>query len=985
MAPGTRHASFILIAALLVATPADADVRDFVGRRVVDVRVELGTVPLVEPSVLQLVETRVGEPLSMEHVRETIDHLVGSGRFEDVRVFVQPAPTPDEGVVLRWMLVAVQRIGQVQIVDRPAIDEGILRAAITERFGVSPPVSRVPDIEQVLAEYYRDRGYRRPTVRSELVAGRAAELMTLNLTIDPGPRTVIREAVVRGDAVRPPATLLAELRLDRGRPYDRPAIENRLSAFEEELRDVGYYEANVDVSPSFSEDDGTVDVMVDVERGPRVRVVFAGDRLPENQRDTLVPIRQERSVDLDLLEDASRNIQAFLREQGYRAAEAPYVREEKAGEMVLTFTVARGPLHRLASIEVIGASAVPLADIAPLLVLKPGEPLVDSRIAATASAVTELYRVRGFAQAVVKPEIALLPTQDDNGQPYRPVAVRLLVTEGAQTTVGSVVIAGAVAIAESHARAILGLTSGRPFYRPQLGADRDAIERLYQNEGFRGVRVEAETLPVGDGAQVDIRWNIREGPKTVVDHVLVSGNVRTSAELIRREMTLRAGAPLGDDALLESQRRLAALGLFRRVRIVELPHGVSEARDILVEVEEAPATSLSYGGGLEAGRRLRRIGSERAEDRIEVAPRGFFAISRRNLWGKNRSVSLFTRVSLRSRDPGVVSTDPTDVGGYGFNEYRVVGTFREPRPLDSPGDLQLTGFIEQAIRSSFNFSRSGVRTEYARRIGTSTTVSGRYALDRTRLFDEQIQPDDQLLIDRLFPRVRLSTLTASVLQDSRNDVLDPERGSVLGIDATIGPRWLGSEVGFLKTFVQGFAYRRLPGAARLTVAAGIRMGFAAGFERPVPRLDANGQPVLGTDGQPIIDVITDVPASERFFAGGDTTVRGFVLDRLGTSETLNDQGFPTGGNGLAVVNVEVRTPYWKGLGGVGFVDAGNVFRRVTDISFGELRPAAGAGLRYRSPLGPVRVDFGFNLNRNVLPSGVKERGMVFHISLGQAF
>jgi outer membrane protein insertion porin family len=109
------------------------------------------------------------------------------------------------------------------------------------------------------------------------------------------------------------------------------------------------------------------------------------------------------------------------------------------------------------------------------------------------------------------------------------------------------------------------------------------------------------------------------------------------------------------------------------------------------------------------------------------------------------------------------------------------------------------------------------------------------------------------------------------------------------------------------------------------------------------------------------------------------------LDRLGTSETLNDQGFPTGGNGLAVVNVELRTPYWKGLGGVGFLDAGNVFRRVADISLTDLRPAAGAGLRYRSPLGPVRIDFGFNLNRNVLPSGVNERGMVFHISLGQAF
>ena len=206
--------------------------------------------------------------------------------------------------------------------------------------------------------------------------------------------------------------------------------------------------------------------------------------------------------------------------------------------------------------------------------------------------------------------------------------------------------------------------------------------------------------------------------------------------------------------------RLRALGLFRRVRIVDIPHQASPNRDVLVEVEEAPSTTLDYGGGVEAGRRVGLAdASGRAEERIEVAPRGFFQISRRNLWGKNRSISLFTRVSLRTRDPAVDSTDPEDLGGYGFNEYRVVGTFREPRLIDAPGELLLTAFLEQGIRSSFNFSRRGVRAEYARRVGPVVTVSGRYAIDRTRLFDEKIQPEDQLLIDRLFPQVRLSTLT----------------------------------------------------------------------------------------------------------------------------------------------------------------------------------------------------------------------------------
>jgi outer membrane protein assembly factor BamA len=438
--------------------------------------------------------------------------------------------------------------------------------------------------------------------------------------------------------------------------------------------------------------------------------------------------------------------------------------------------------------------------------------------------------------------------------------------------------------------------------------------------------------------------------------------------LIRDSVALRPGEPLGEDLLIESQRRLAELGLFRRVRIVELRHTGSATRDILIEVEEAPTTTIDYGGGLEVGRRLRTGDDDQAEERIDVAPRGFLQISRRNLWGKNRSVTLFTRVSLRPRDPGT-DADPTDTGGYGFNEYRVVGTFREPRVFDRPGDLQLTGFLEQAIRSSFNFRRRGVHLDFGRRFGTALTVSGRYAFDYTKLFDIHIEPEDQLLIDRLFPQLRLSTVTGSLLRDTRNDVIDPERGTLSGVETTLSFRSLGSEVGFAKTSLQGFLFRRLPGARPFTLATGARLGLAVGFTR-----------VLETDV-----VVDDVPASERFFAGGDSTVRGFILDRLGTPETLNEQGFPEGGSGLVVLNAELRTPYWKGIGGVGFVDAGNVFPNAADIDLTELRTAAGFGLRYRSPLGPLRFDLGFNLDPQLLPTGDRERRMVFHLSLGQAF
>src|SRR5262249_38309575 len=128
----------------------------------------------------------------------------------------------------------------------------------------------------------------------------------------------------------------------------------------------------------------------------------------------------------------------------------------------------------------------------------------------------------------------------------------------------------------------------------------------------------------------------------------------------------------------------------------------------------------------------------------------------------------------------------------------------------------------------------------------------------------------------------------------------------------------------------------------------------------------------------------DLPASERFFAGGDTTVRGFALDRLGTPQTIDTEGFPIGGNGVVIFNAELRTPVRGNLGVVGFIDTGNVFAHTSDIDFGELRSAVGFGLRYKSPVGPIRLDLGFKVHREEI-AGSREPLTALHISLGQAF
>lgn len=969
-----RARSSLLVVALLLAGAGVSAAADgqYAGQTVVQVEVEVAGQPLREPALLDLIETRVGDPLSMVAVRDTIEHFVGLGRFDDIRVEASQA---GQGVALRWRLMPVRRIGSVSVSGASAMPDGTIRALLTERFGFEPSTSRVPDMVSAIEGLYADRGYRRPVILPRLVDGPVAERVALALAITAGPRASFGDTIVHGAPLGPKDELVRRLGLAPGHDYDGPALAVRLASYEDELRGLGYYEARVRESHEFSADQRTVTVTLDVEPGPRVRVVFAGDPLPDTERQAMTAIRQERLVDQDLLEDASRNIESALRRQGYRAAQAPYERREEGAELVLTFTVTRGPLHRVGGVDVAGVSALDRSEINPLLQLKPDEPFVEARVTTVAGAIAELYRVRGFSQVTVTPAIQLLPQEARAGVSFRPVDIRFDVVEGPRTMVTAVTIEGAAQMASERLRSLLVLAPGKPFYRPQFNADRDTLERAYRREGYQMSVVTPKLTFSDENQHVAVTWLIEEGPQIQVDHVLIKGNVRTSEALIRREITLHPGSPTSEDALVESQRRLAALGLFRRVRIVELPRVGSSTRDVLVEVEEADSTTISYGGGFEVGRRLRPgQGGAPAEERLELAPRGFFDISRRNLWGKNRSATFFARVTLRPRDPAIDNPDPTDTGGYGFNDYRALFSFHEPRAFNTAGDGQLSAFIEQGVRSSFNFNRKGVSTDYARRL-RSFTVTGRYTFDYTQLFDEQIAPGDLLLIDRIFPQVKLSKVFGAVLRDSRDDVLDPQKGAVAGLDVSVAARSLGSQVGFAKTFLQGFIYRRLPGRGYV-LAAGARVGLASGFQRIVAR------PI---DGGPSIVLAADLPASERFFAGGDTTVRGFALDRLGTRETLDPQGFPQGGNGLVVFNVETRAPYWKNVQWVGFVDAGNVYRRASDIRLDELRVTSGFGIRYRSPIGPLRIDWGVKVSTRLLLTGGRERSNVVHISLGQAF
>jgi outer membrane protein assembly complex protein YaeT len=509
----------------------------------------------------------------------------------------------------------------------------------------------------------------------------------------------------------------------------------------------------------------------------------------------------------------------------------------------------------------------------------------------------------------------------------------------------------------------------------QLNVDRDALQLAYQDLGYQSATVEPRTQFTERGTQVAVQFAVREGPQVFVDRVLIVGNVRTSDDTIERELQMKAGQPFSLSAVNESQRRLTSLGLFRRVQITELRHGAETARDLLVTIEEAPPTTVGYGLGAEGRVLVVQDANGTATERFDLAPRTFFEYGRRNLFGKNRSVNVFSSVSLHLRD--VTS------GSSNLTEYRVLGTYREPRLFNTAADGLVTATLEQQRRSSFSFRRRSATAQAARRLTREVSVTGSYSIQRTELLSVNVTTEDPSipsLIARLFSKdpLRLSSFSSSVIRDTRNDAVNPTSGGYLSVNGQVAARAIGSQVGYVKSFITAQTFHSVPGSSGIVLAGSARLGMAAEFDTDNP-----------------------IPEPERFFAGGDTTVRGFALDTLGVrhepadsqSDTIDKNGFPIGGNATVVLNGEVRVPVRGGLSVVSFFDSGNVFQRLGQLNVADLRSAVGFGVRYKSPFGPLRFDLGFKTHVETFTcTGADnssrpcaESRTAFHISFGQAF
>jgi outer membrane protein insertion porin family len=963
------------VALLLLASAtvlfAQTPPASFVGQHIVEVQMVSEDRLIEDPAIRALIETHVGEPLSMTQVRESITHIFGLGRFQDVQVNALPAPG---GVSLRYNLVPLHSVQAMEFRGLPSLmlSSDLLRSAVTSRFGTSPAPGRAQEIARFIEQVYRDHGFLGAAVTATATERHDPDRTLLEFDVRPGRQAVIGNVAIEGAPPEGRPAFLRQIHAVPGTQYEPAAITEALTDYTQKLRKKSHYLASGSYQSRPSPDNSTIDLSVTFQIGPVVTIAFEGDPLPKEKRAELVPVAREASVDEDLIEDSIQRIRTFLNQQGHWKADATASREEGDGTLRIVFTVNRGAQYRVAErgVEIRGNHAVGSDQFRPALVkLQANEIFVEANLSAAVSAIAGQYQRLGYAQAKVAAAVNEMGTA---AAPLSRVQPVISIVEGPLTRIGDVTFEGNTQVSTEQLRALVTSVRDAPYYEPKVVADREAVLLEYLNRGFASTNVVVTPSLSEDGGRADLRFRISEGQQTIVDHILIVGNTRTDERVIKRELLLQEGKPLGLEDLIESQRRLGALGLFRRVRVEELSHG-SAATDVLISVEEASATTTSFGGGIEASRILKEGPEGQAQERIEFAPRGFFDIGRRNLGGKNRTADLFARLSLHPSD----NPDPAKSGSlFGFAEYRVVGTYREPRAIGLNADLAFTAAVEQGRRSSFNFARKGVNAEIGRRLGPGIRVSGRYSFGTTRTFDEKLSLEDQARIDRVFPQVRLSGFSGAISRDTRDDVLDPERGTFLGAEGTLAARALGGQVGFLKSYLQGLWFHRLPSSRRVIFATRLAVGLADGFPRDVPATDIEGNPVTIT--------VEDLPASERFFAGGDTTIRGFALDTVGAPNTISSTGFPRGGNAVLLMNGELRVPVWKDIGAVTFMDGGNVFDRVTEFDLGELRGSVGFGLRYRSPIGAIRFDVGFKLDRRVIGEELEPR-RAFHFSLGQAF
>jgi outer membrane protein insertion porin family len=836
------------------------------------------------------VELDPGDELRPDRLRDAVQRLYATGEFEDVLVTMDPGP---EGANLVFRPVPAPRLAQVRVTGAAVMGPKAVRQAARLQPGESLWPARLDASAAQVALALVERGYLE--ARVEARSERHAQGADAVFHVTSGPQARVSRVSLEG--VEPGfSSLLTPLARPRpGEPFQRARAQAAAERMRSRLVSGGRWRASVVPREAYDPTTGRVTLSFVVSPGPFLRVEFRGDPAPSASRGAVEAQLREGGASFDAREAGAERLEEAFHARGHRNAAAAHHVEPVPGGERIVYIVDAGPVWRCGSLRVLGGS------VDAVLQTRVGEPILDRRLEQDARTLVRALEADGHFEA--RAEVVELPEAGGDV----PVTFRL--TPGPRCLVESFSVEGPPegAVPESVAPRELRTRAERPYRVRDVAQDRQAVLNAWRNAGYLSARVVPDVAFSDDRGTAIVTLRVSPGERMSVDRIIVRGLRDTREQVVRRELLVEEGGPLGFGDVLESQRRLGALPILERATLVEVESEAADRRSLLVDTKEAPFRTLAYGLGY--------------GDRDKL--RGSLEVTRRNLFGMDRTLTAFARGSLVSS--------------------RFLIGYKEPYLLGRRLELYVTGFREEEDREGYDYVRGGMLLQTLFRFRGGRTLITRYTYQKTDTFNVEVPQDE---VDRQFQDATISGPSVSVIQDTRDDPLEPRRGTFLGADVQLSLELLGGDR-FLKSYFQAASYRRVLPRTLLATSAKLGLARTFGFEEK-----------------------TRLPLPERFYAGGDFSFRGFPTDGV----------LEEGGNGLLLGSVELRFDATERLSLALFSDLGNVYPFVSDIDVGEIRASAGLGVRYRTAFGPVRLDWAYKLDRE--PDEAASR---IHFTVGHAF
>ena len=955
-----------------------------------------------------------GKPIDRGKVAESLRALYRTGTYSDLRAVATPVAGG-----LRLDFVARENLffNQVRIEGLVAPpSEASAAAAMQLTLGQTYRKAAVSEALERLKETLREEGLYQAELSAEEVPHAEAHEMDIVVHAKPGPRARLGAVRLKNSTEYRDAEILSRLKMRVGREITSARLQRGTDRIRKFMVKKGHLSARAAVHRGdYDAANNAIPLDLEVTEGPRVQVTVTGAKFSHGDLKRLIPIYQEGAVDADLLEEGKRNLLERLEREGYFDAEVDYktdtheVKRNEKGwqgtEEIITYAVKRGERHKLIGIEITGNRYFDDELLRSRLQIFGGAFASHGRfsrrlVESDAQSMLLLYQANGFLDAKVEHQI-----EDDYNGKQDDLFIRFKVQEGKQTRVASLAIEGNHAFKETELLGVIGSSPGQPYSDFGVTTDRDNILALYFNEGFpeASFTATAERVTAGAAASTgsstkgesskdngkkeekDLRseieqaeavrlvYRIQEGPQTRVRRILISGYAHTRPGEIRREIRIKVNEPLREGDVVESQRHLYNLGVFNRVTIEpQNPSGTNPDKDIAVLVEEAKRYTVAYGGGFE----VQRLASTTCPTcgLVQAAPRGIIEVSKLNLTGRADSLSFKLRGST--------------LQGRALLGYSVPNTFG-----NSHFSFQATAFAEKTRDiNTFTEQRYEGSVQLTDQVTPLTTVLYRYAFRKVLVSNLNIPTQEIPLFQQ--PTL-VSQFGVTWFRDSRDNPADAYKGSFNSADFSDADTYFGSSASFLRFFFQNSTY--YPVKRRFSFARSVRLGILVPYRDTV---SLNFPAPSCPPGSTTCTLPTVIPLPERFFAGGGTSLRGFALNQAGPRDF--GTGFPVGGQALLVLNQEFRFPmrlpfFGTALGGAIFYDGGNVYSRLTRISFRATLPpptfglqnpalpagptnlpvcltncsnelnyfahSVGFGVRYKTPVGPIRIDLGYQLNR----------------------